>query len=212
MNEQNEGKPFYKRNWFWIMILSIFIIVSATTYIANFSFYQGKADSTVVSQKKTKKTVADLSLSDKYNELKTGKTGYSKKEVIQLLGEPTSIQQIDDTSQVASLIWNKMDNGKSIVIQVTFEKGKASAKSIRGLDIDRKQLLTKKDYNKLQNGDNYNRVLNVLGDTDDYSDTNGIKTLIYESDLSEADPTYDATIKIEIANDKVISLEQQNLK
>jgi hypothetical protein len=52
----------------------------------------------------------------------------------------------------------------------------------------------------------------VLGDPDDYSDTNGIKTLIYESDLSEADPTYDATIKIEIANDKVISLEQQNLK
>lgn len=209
MNEQNEGKPFYKRNWFWIMILSIFIIVSATTYIANFSFYQGKADSTVVSKKKTKKTVKDLSLAEKYNDLKTG---YSKKEVIQLLGQPTSIQQIDDTNQIIDFTWDKIDNGKSIIIQVTFEKSKASAKSIQGLDIDRKQLLTKKDYNKLQNGDNYNRVLDVLGDPDDYSDTNGIKTLIYESDLAEADPTYDATIKIEIANNKVISLEQQNLK
>lgn len=209
MNEQNEGKPFYKRNWFWIMILSIFIIVSATTYIANFSFYQGKADSTVVSKKKTKKTVKDLSLAEKYNDLKTG---YSKKEVIQLLGQPTSIQQIDDTNQIIDFTWDKIDNGKSIIIQVTFEKSKASAKSIQGLDIDRKQLLTKKDYNKLQNGDNYNRVLDVLGDPDDYSDTNGIKTLIYESDLAKADPTYDATIKIEIANNKVISLEQQNLK
>lgn len=212
MNEQNEGKPFYKRNWFWIMILSIFIIVSATTYIANFSFYQGKADQTAASQKSVSKVDNSLSLTDKYNSLKTGKNGYSKKEVIQLLGQPTSIQQVDDTNQISVLIWDKIDNGKSIVIQVTFENSKASAKSIQGLDIDRKKLLTKKDYNKLQNGDNYNRVLDVLGDPDDYSDTNGIKTLIYESDLAEADPTYDASIKVEISNNKIISIEQQNLK
>jgi hypothetical protein len=39
-----------------------------------------------------------------------------------------------------------------------------------------------------------------------------LKPLVYESDLSEADPSQDASIKIEISNNKIIYKEQQNLK
>jgi hypothetical protein len=74
------------------------------------------------------------------------------------------------------------------------------------------KLLTTEDFDKLQDGDSYNHVINVLGDPDDYSDSNGIKTLTYESDLAEADPSQDALIKIEITNNKLVYKVQQNLK
>jgi len=111
-----------------------------------------------------------------------------------------------------SSTWNITNNNNKITIQITFQKNKATSKSIQGLDIDRKKLLTLEDYDKLQNGDNYNRVLNVLGDPDNFSDSNGVKTLTYESDLAEADPSQDATIRIEISNNEIISKSQTNLK
>jgi len=73
-------------------------------------------------------------------------------------------------------------------------------------------MLTSKDLAKLQVGDSYKKVINTLGDPDDYSDTNGVKTLTYESDLSEIDQASDAMIRIEISNNQIINKEQQNLK
>ena len=214
MTEENDRKPFYKRNWFWITILSIFIIVSATTYVANFSL-KGQADQATISQSKNvtkKKTTKNPSLVDKYNSIKTGKKGFTKNEIIKLLGQPTSIQQINSSNQLTNLTWDTTDNDDNVTIQITFENNKATAKSIQGLDIDRKKLLTMDDFSKLQNGDSYNKVINILGDPDEYSDTNGVKTLVYESDLAEADPSQDASIKIEVSNNQVIYTEQQNLK
>lgn len=215
MTDENERKPFYKRNWFWITILSIFIVVSATTYVVNFSFYQGKADQASTSQSKnvaTKKVEDDPSLISKYNSIKTGKKGLTKTKIIKLLGQPTATQAIDQSSQIMSMTWEGFDSNNGVMIQITFENNKATAKSIQGLNIDRKKLLTLADFEKLQVGDSYNRVINILGDPDDYSDTNGVKTLTYESDLAEADSTKDAIIKIEISNNAIISKTQQNLQ
>jgi len=212
---ENDRKPFYKRNWFWITILSIFVIVTATTYVANYSFYRDKADQASTSQSKNvaqKKAQRNPSLTAKYDSIKTGKKGFTKDEIIDLLGQPTTTQQIDTTNEILNLTWNTAENDNNIVIQITVEKNKATAKSIQGLDIDRKKLLNVEDLNKLKNGDKYNKVIDILGDPDDYSDTNGIKTLTYESDLAEADPSEDAIIKIEVANNQIISIEQQNLK
>jgi len=214
MTDENNSKPFYKRNWFWITIFSIFIIVSATTYIANFSFYKDQADKATTSQSKNlteKKIDSDPSLVDKYNSIKTGKKGLSKSELIELLGQPTTTQQLDVNNPITTLIWKGTDN-QNVTIQITVEKDKATSKSIQGLDIDRKKMLTSKDLAKLQVGDSYKKVINTLGDPDDYSDTNGVKTLTYESDLSEIDQASDAMIRIEISNNQIINKEQQNLK
>lgn len=212
MNEKDE-KPFYHRNWFWITIFSIFIIVSATTYIANYSFYMGQADKATVSQSKSlaeKKKIEDNpSVVARYNSIKTGKNGYGRDDIIQLLGQPTTTQKVNVNNPISTLIWNET-NG--VTIQITFEKDKATSKSIQGLNIDRKKVLTLKEYDQLQTGDSYNKVINKLGDPDDYSDVNGVRTLTYESDLLEADPTADAMIKIEISNNEIVSKEQQNLK
>ncbi|KRL45323.1 hypothetical protein FD29_GL000578 [Companilactobacillus mindensis DSM 14500] len=214
MTNENERKPFYRRNWFWITILSIFIVVSATTYVANYAFYPDKVDKATVKQTKnvtSKKIENNPSLVAKYNSIKTGQKGLSKAAVIDLLGQPATSQSLPNSS-ILNLTWDGTDNGENVTIQITFEKGKATAKSIQGLNIDRKRLLTLKDFEKLQVGDEYNRVIDVLGDPDTYSDTNGIKILTYESDLAEADLSQDATIKIEISDNKIINLEQQNLK
>lgn len=215
MTDENERKPFYKRNWFWITILSIFIVVTATTYVANYSFYSDKADQASTSQTRNaaqKKVDDNPSLTVKYDSIKTGKDGFTRDEIIDLLGQPTTTQQIDGTKELLNLTWNTTENNNKIVIQITVEKNRATAKSIQGLDIDRKKLLTLEDFDKLQIGDKYNKVVNTLGDPDDYSDTDGIKTLTYESDLAEADPTADAMIKIEVSNNQIISKDQQNLK
>lgn len=216
MMDEKDSKPFYHRNWFWITIFSIFIVVSATTYVANYSFYKGQADKATVSQSKSlaeKKKIEDNpSIVARYNSIKTGKKGFNKDEIIQLLGQPTTTQKINVNNPISTLVWNEIDGGQNITIQITFEKDKATSKSIQGLNVDRKKVLTSKEYNQLQNGDSYNKVINKLGDPDDYSDVNGVRTLTYESDLLEVDPTADAMIKIEISNNKVISKEQQNLK
>ncbi|PMD72139.1 hypothetical protein CBP76_04070 [Companilactobacillus nuruki] len=215
MMNENERKPFYRRNWFWITILSIFIVVSATTYVANYSFYQGKADQASISQSKNvakKKAKKSPSFIEKYNSIKTGKNSLNKTDVINLLGQPNSTQQIDADSKLYNLTWNGTENDNDISIQITFSKDRVISKSIQGLNIDRAQLLTTEDFNKVQTGDNYNHVLNTLGDPDDYSEDNGIKTLTYESNLSEIDSTQDAFIKIEFSNNEVIYKYQQNLK
>ncbi|MFC6176936.1 DUF3862 domain-containing protein [Companilactobacillus huachuanensis] len=214
--DENNSKPFYRRNWFWITIFSIFIVVSATTYVANFSFYKGQADKATTSQSKSltekKKMEENPSLVAKYNSIKTGKKGFSKDAVVKLLDQPSSVQQLDAKNPIATLIWNGADGNQNVLIQITFEKNRAVSKSIQGLTIDRKKLLTLQDFDKLQSGDSYNKVINTLGDPDDYSDTNGVKTLTYNSDLLEADSTADALIKIEISNNKIIYTQQQNLK
>src|SRR5699024_7378572 len=174
MTDENNSKPFYKKTGFWIAILSVFVVVSATTFIVNDSYYQDKADQTAVTKKKlSKKIENNPSLAEKYDSIKTGKKGFSKKEVIELLGQPTATQTVDVTNQVDNLTWNGYSNSNAITVQISFQKDKATSKSIQGLDIDRKKLLTLADYDKIQEGDNYNQVVDILGDPDNYSVTNG---------------------------------------
>lgn len=214
--DENDIKPFYRKKWFWITIVSIFIIVSATTYIANYSFYSDQADKATVSQSKslaTKKKIAnDASFISKYNSIKTGKNGFSKSEIVDLLGEPNNTERLAVDKSIVTLSWNGTDNKQNVTVQITLEKNKATAKSIQGLDIDRKKLLSMEDFDKLKVGDSYNKVINALGDPDNYSDVNGMRTLIYQTDLTEADPSVNSLIKIELSNNKVINKEQQNLK
>lgn len=213
---ENEKKPFYRRNWFWITILSIIIVVSATTYIANYSYYKDEADQANVDQRKDqserKQAEKNPSLVAKYNSIKTGKNGYSRKVITNLLGNPTETQIMDKKGKEITATWNKTDNNNQVMIQITFFKNIAKSKSIQGLDIDRENSLTLADFNKLKNGDNYNRVISVLGDPDDYSDINGIRTLTYVSDLSEADPSQNASIDIKLSDNKIVAKSQVNLK
>lgn len=213
---ENEKKPFYRRNWFWITILSIIAVVSTTTYLANNFYYQDEADQANLEQRKDqaerKQAEKNPSLVAKYDSIKTGKKGYSQKNVIQLLGNPTETQTMDKRGREIIVTWNKVNNSNQVMIQITFFKDIAKSKSIQGLDIDREKSLTLADYEKIENGDNYNHVISVLGDPDDYSDINGVRTLTYVSDLAEADPSQNASIDIKLSDNQVIAKAQVNLK
>lgn len=211
---ENEKKPFYKRNWFWITIISIIVVVSATTYVANYSFYSDKADQISFEERKTlkeqQKAEKSPSLITKYNSIKTGNKGYSKKVIYKLLGNPAETQI--QSSAISNVTWKGTADQDNVTIQVTFENGHAASKSIQGLDIDREKTLTLTDYQKLNVGDSYNRVVNLLGDPDDYSDINGVRTLTYVSDLSELDPTQNASIQIKLSHNQIVAKSQTNLK
>ena len=211
---ENEKKPFYKRNWFWITIISIIVVVSATTYVANYSFYSDKADQISSEERKTlkeqQKAEKSPSLITKYNSIKTGNKGYSKKVIYKLLGNPVETQI--QSSTISNVTWKGTADQGNVTIQITFENGHAASKSIQGLDIDREKTLTLADYQKLNVGDSYNRVVNLLGDPDDYSDINGVRTLTYVSDLSELDPTQNASIQIKLSHNQIVAKSQTNLK
>lgn len=211
---ENEKKPFYKRNWFWITIISIIVVVSATTYVANYSFYSDKADQISFEERKTlkeqQKAEKSPSLITKYNSIKTGNKGYSKKVIYKLLGNPAETQI--QSSAISNVTWKGTADQGNVTIQITFENGHAASKSIQGLDIDREKTLTLADYQKLNVGDSYNRVVNLLGDPDDYSDINGVRTLTYVSDLSELDPTQNASIQIKLSHNQIVAKSQTNLK
>ncbi|WP_334333365.1 DUF3862 domain-containing protein [Companilactobacillus sp. HBUAS59544] len=211
---ENEKKPFYKRNWFWITIISIIVVVSATTYVANYSFYSDKADQISSEQRKNlksqEKAEKSPSLITKYNSIKTGNKGYSKKVIYKLLGNPVETQV--QSNEISNVTWKGRADESTVTIQITFENGHAVSKSIQGLDIDREKTLTLADYQKLNIGDSYNRVVNLLGDPDDYSDINGVRTLTYVSDLSELDPTQNASIQIKLSHNQIVAKSQTNLK
>jgi len=209
---ENDKKPFYKRNWFWITILSIFVIVSATTYVANFAYSKDKADQSTVKQESNqsqKKIEKNPSLVAKYNSIKNG---FTRDETVKVLGNPTVSENLDTENGLTNLTWTGFNGNNEVTIQINFEKNKVTSKSIQGLNIDRKKLLTMADYNKLQNGDSYNRVVSTLGDPDSYSELNGVRTLTYMSDLAELDPTQAVNIQIKLSNGQIIAKSQVNLK
>ena len=208
---EHEKKPFYHQNWFWITIISIIVVASATTYVANYAISQDKAEQTTTQQKKIiKRLEKSPSLTTKYNSIKTGDKGYSKEVVYQLLGNPNETDFL--SKDRANATWEGKDDETGVLIQITFEKNHVISKSIQGLDIDREKTLALVDYQKLNIGDSYNRVLNILGDSDDYSDVNGVRTLTYASDLAKLDPTQNASIQIKLSHNQIVAKSQTNLK
>ncbi|WP_164509404.1 DUF3862 domain-containing protein [Companilactobacillus jidongensis] len=206
-------KPFYNKKWFWLTMIAALVIITATSYVAE-NTYEDKADSDAYAQENLfKKTVdSKTSIIDKFNAVKLGAGGSTHKAVDSKFGKAVVSSNAEDNNN-ATLSWSNLKGlDDDVVIDITFHDGRAVAKSIKGLDIDRKNDLTMKDFKTLKTGNNYEQVIDLLGNPDNYTETNGIVTLTYTSDVEEKINDNTAYIKVSLVNDEVTSKSQVNVK
>ncbi|WP_125764556.1 DUF3862 domain-containing protein [Companilactobacillus hulinensis] len=206
-------KSFYKKRWFWLVAISALVIISATAFVIE-NTYDDKADEESYNQenlfKKTRDS--DTSIIDKFNLVKIGAGGNSLKNVESKFGQATMTSNTED-SKNATLTWQNLKGmDDDVVIDITFQDGIAVSKSIKGLDIDRKNDLTLADYNKVKTNDSYDHVIELLGNPDNYVESNGIVTMTYTSDVEEKIDDATTYIKIALNNDEVTSKTQVNVK
>ncbi|WP_334330162.1 DUF3862 domain-containing protein [Companilactobacillus sp. HBUAS59699] len=207
------NKPFYKKNWFWLTVIAVFLVVTATGYVVE-NTYDDKADEGSYSQQNLFKKTSGSKTStiDKFNSIKLGAGGSSLRKVERKLGEATFISNNEDKDN-STMTWNNIKGlDDDVSINITFERGIAATKSIKGLDIDRKNDLTMKDYNRIKNGDSYDQVIDKLGNPDNYSESNGDMTLIYTSDVEDKVDDETTYIKILLTNDEVTGKSQVNVQ
>lgn len=207
------NKPFYKKKWFWLTVVALFLVATATAYVVE-NTYDDKADEDSYNQENLFKKTSDsnTSIIDKFNSIKLGAGGSSQKNIERKLGEATFISNTEDKKN-STLTWNNIKGlDDDVSIDITFEHGIAASKSIKGLDIDRKNDLTMKDYNGIKNGDTYDQVISKLGNPDNYSETDGNMTLIYTSDVEDKVDDETTYIKVILDNGQVTGKNQVNVQ
>ncbi|APX73275.1 DUF3862 domain-containing protein (plasmid) [Companilactobacillus allii] len=204
--------PFYKKKWFWISIISFFIIISTTAFVVE-NTYDDKADENLNQEDLFKKTKdSDTSIIDKFNKVKIGAKGNTLKRIEEVFGSPTITSNTSDRKN-ATLTWQNLKGlDDDVVIDITFQDGVAVSKSIKGLDIDRRNDLRLSDYNKVKENDSYDQVINLLGNPDNYIESGGVVTLTYTSDVEEKIDDASTYIEITLSNNKVTSKSQLNVK
>ncbi|WP_125568186.1 DUF3862 domain-containing protein [Companilactobacillus insicii] len=205
------NKPFYKKQWFWLTIIAMFFVITATAYVVE-NTYEDKADEENQERLFNKSSNSNTSTIDKFNSIKLGAGGSDRKAVDRKFGKAVYISNSEDEEN-STMTWNNIKGlDDDVSIDITFEQGIAVAKSIKGLDIDRKNDLTMKDYNRVKNNDSYEQVINTLGNPDNYSEKNGNMTLIYTSDVEDKKDDEATYIKVVLNNNKVTSKSQVNVQ
>ncbi|WP_165844398.1 DUF3862 domain-containing protein [Limosilactobacillus fermentum] len=154
-----EKKPFYKRVWFWIVVvLLVFVGI-------------GAANNGSSSNESTNK----VSYAN-YKKIKLSKDdGSTKSNVKSLFGkkpEDTSTQEVQGV-KTDTQTWEHVKGGDTgSNVTVGFEDGRAVNKVITGLKAERKSKITLADYDNLQNGASKQDVIDAFGKPNGYTHTN----------------------------------------
>lgn len=206
-------KPFYKKRWFWLTAIAMLVVITATAFVVE-NTYDDKADEESYTQENLFKKTADskTSIIDKFNAIKLGANGNDRRFIESQFGQ-AAMSTNSGGNDNATLSWSDLKGlDDDVVIDVNFKNGKAVSKSIKGLDIDRRNDLTMKDFDMVKTNYNYEQVIDLLGNPDNYTETNGVITLMYTSDVEEKIDDQATYIKITLANNKVTGKSQLNVK
>lgn len=187
-----EKKPFYKRVWFWIVVvLLIFVGIGA----ANGGGKNTSDSSNKVSYANYKK----IKLS--------GDNGSTKDDVKKLFGkkpQDTSTQEIDGVN-TDTQAWSGVKGGDaSSNITVGFSNGHAVNKIITGLKVNRKSQITLNDFDSLQTGATKDEVLKEFGKPNGYTHTDIL------GKVSE-DWSYTSNIKGDTGANFIISFDENGV-
>lgn len=148
-------KPFYKRVWFWILVVIVF-------FIAVGSFGSKNSSSTNNSSSSSSSSTASKINQSNFDKITISETdGTSKDEVEKMFGKKpssTSTQSIQGT-QADMEIWTGSALGSSV--SVGFVNGHAISKGISG--IPHGQKITLDQFNSINNGMTTDDVKNALG-------------------------------------------------
>lgn len=185
-------KPFYKRVWFWIIVV---LLIFAGIGTANGGGKNTSDSSNKVSYANYKK----IKLS--------GDNGSTKDDVKKLFGkkpQDTSTQEIDGVN-TDTQTWSGVKGGNaSSNITVGFSNGHAVNKIITGLKVNRKSQITLNDFDSLQTGATKDEVLKEFGKPNGYTHTDIL------GKVSE-DWSYTSNIKGDTGANFIISFDENGV-
>lgn len=236
-NKKKVKRPFYKRWWFWIVVVIIlaigFNVVNGTNDHADSTKSTENASSTNTSKtakkdvekaKKTlKKTFSDNNsnedknlISEKqFKDITIGENGSSMAELKREFGNPDS----DSTTTISNveadqLVWNGVAKAQlASAITVSFSDGHAISKGITGLKVNHKKELDTDKFESITDGMSEKEVIKQLGEPDGYSESNisgkVSKVLTYSSNIKG---DMGANFNITLTNGSVSDKEQSGVK
>ncbi|MFC6315215.1 DUF3862 domain-containing protein [Lapidilactobacillus achengensis] len=219
-------KPFYKRVWFWILV--VIVIIAAGSAMGGNKGSDDKADkasSTKTTATNTKSSSSSKTDSGKitraqFDAVKIGDLmnkadgGQTTDEIKKTFGKPASTSS-STTEGVKTdiLTWTNVEGGLGANIIISFTDGKAFSKNLAGFKINRKNKISLADFESIANGTSYNDVIAKFGEPDslDESLIGGTKKVIamymtgIKGDLG-------ANFNITFDNDAVSGKSQSDMK
>lgn len=222
-------KPFYKRVWFWILV--VLVVGGIGSQMGGGS--SDKDDKSAVKteekpSKTSKKTVAASSSKKddgkitrkQFDAIKIGDLmsqatdGATVDELKQQFGEPKSTSS-STTQGIKTdiLTWTNVEGGFGANVIVSFTDNHAFGKNITGFKFNRDKKISLDDFNSLADGTSYSDVVSKFGEPDGYNETLiGDQKTVITSYMSGVKGDLGANFNVTFTNDKVSGKSQSGMK
>lgn len=210
-----EKKPFYKKIWFWVLV--VIIVFAAVGSLGGGSDDKAdKADKASSASSESKKPVSKVTQAN-FDKIQVSESnGWTQDQVKKLFGkdaDSTSSQTIENV-KADDLIWNNVDGGDiASAITIGFSNNHVISKGIAGIKVDREKKITLADFNKIQNGMSKDNVKKLVGDPNGYdlSSIAGQTSNMWEY-TSKVSGDIGANFNVTFTNDVVSGKSQSSMK
>lgn len=220
-------KPFYKRVWFWILVVILVVILGNSLGGGKSDNKNASNDNSAKTSEKTSNgstTKTDSTLKDNFNKisigdiLSEGDGGSSLEDVKSTFGEPDSTSETNIEGHSAKMLtWGAPKGGELMSsLVVSFSNDKAVSKAVTGLKIaknDNKASL--ENFNAITTDGNYSedKAKQEFGEPDGISESlvNGKKQTML-SWSKNADGDIGANLNVTFDDGMATSKSQMGLK
>lgn len=218
-------KPFYKRVWFWILIVVILVAIGsqmgggsskADKKSTDEKTSVTKTKSSSASEKKdsgkiTRKQFDAVKLGDL---MKSAEGGATIDELKKEFGNPDSTSSSTTNGVKTDIVtWTNVEGGLGANIVVSFTDGHAFSKAITGFEFNRDKKITLADFNGIADGTSYQDVVNKIGEPDGFDETliDGSKSVM-ATYMSGVKGDIGANFNVTFTDDKVSGKSQTSMK
>lgn len=217
-------KPFYKRVWFWVLVI---IVVAAIGGGLN---NKGKSSSESTEKTAVSKTDKSSSSTSKKDSgkitradfdsitlgdlMQNGNGGAKLDDLKAKFGNPSSTSSSTTNGVKTDLVtWTNVEGGLGANVIVSFTDGNAFSKNLTGFKLSRKQKITLADFNAFQDGTKYTDFISKWGQPDYYNESliGGQKNVVagYTSGVKG---DLGSNFNVTFTNDALSGKTQSNMK
>lgn len=210
-NTYVQKKPFYKRVWFWILVVLV-VIIGASAMDGK----KGTGAKSAPASSKSSSTASNGITKSQWDKIKLSESdGDSVNSVKKDFGKPNSTSTSTVENVKADMYtWNRVANaslGGTVV--VGFSDGHAISKSIANLKVSRSKKITLNDFNTIQNGQTKSQIESKFGKPNGYdiSTIAGQTTEIWTY-TSGIKGSAGANFNVTFTNDAVSGMTQSSME
>lgn len=176
-----EKKPFFKKVWFWILVLIVLAIIGGSLGGSKDKKADDADRNTPSKTASSSKTESNVNLKDNFDNislgdiLSNGDGGSSLADVKSIFGEPDSTSETNIEGQTAKMLtWGGPDGGdlmSSVVI--SFSNDKAVSKAVTGLKVGKHEKATLEQFNAVATDGNFSedQAKQTFGEPDGISES-----------------------------------------